>query len=214
MFFLNKFIYSILIIRLQKAFFLLLFLICSHSFYAQTIKGKIIDTDNRQPVPFATIVLEGTNKGTIADLDGNFELSIPEGVTNIDIQIIGYTKKIIAISELDITKPNTIKLKSNSVSLMEIVIKPGENPAIPIIRKVIRYKPVFNINNLPYYFCTTYAKTYFTLSDKSGDENFYKKDTVKSKTAKFLDKSYLFFMESVTEKKYKYKNTSQVSQPD
>jgi hypothetical protein len=188
---------------------LIVLLVLSVNAFSQTIKGKIIDVDTKQTVPFAIVVIEGTNKGTTADLDGNFELSITDDVKNISIQVIGYTKKIIPVSELDKVKVNTIKLKTNSISLLEIVVKPTENPAIPLIRKVIKNKPVYNIENLPYYFCTTYAKTYFTMSDKNGDENFYKNDTTKTSPKKLLDKSYLFFMESVTEKKYKYKNISQ-----
>ncbi len=192
-----------------KAALAFVFIITSLNFYSQTVKGKIIDADNKQPVPFAIVVLEGTNKGTTSDLDGNFEINLTNNITNISIQVIGYIKKTIAVADLDKEKTNTIKLKSNSISLLEIVVRPGENPAIPIIRKVIKNKPVFNIVNLPYYFCTTYAKTYFTMSDKMGDENFYKADTSKNSPKKLLDKSYLFFMESVTEKKYKYKNISQ-----
>ena len=195
---------------LQKTLFILIIsFLFSFASFSQTIKGKIIDADNKQAVPFAIVVIEGTNKGTTADLDGNFEITITNDVANISVQVIGYTKKIIPVSELDHAKINTIKLKGNSVSLLEIVVKPSENPAIALIRKVIKNKPIYNIENLPYYFCTTYAKTYFTMSDKLGDENFYKKDTTKTSPKKLLDKSYLFFMESVTEKKYKYKNISQ-----
>lgn len=187
--------------------FLLFFI--TQNFYSQTIKGKIIDADNKQSVPFAIVVMEGTNKGTTADLDGNFEITVTNDIANITIQVIGYIKKTIAVADLDKTKPNIIKLKSNSIRLLEIVVKPGENPAIPIIRNVVKNKPVFNIENLPYYFCTTYAKTYFTMSNKMGDEDFYKNDSSKNSQTKFLEKNYLFFMESVTEKKYKYKNISQ-----
>ncbi|MBA2613712.1 MAG: carboxypeptidase-like regulatory domain-containing protein [Bacteroidetes bacterium] len=192
----------------KKIVSFLLFLL-AQNFTAQTIKGKIIDTDNKQAIPFAIIALEGTNKGITADLDGNFEIKIPAGVLNIDVQVIGYTKKIIPVLELNDTKINIIKLIGNSIELFEIVVRPKENPAIPIIKNVLKNKPIFNIENLPYYFCSTYAKTYFTLSDKTGDENFYKKGDAKDSLSKFLDKSYLFFMESVTEKKYKYKNISQ-----
>lgn len=175
--------------------------------YSQLLKGKIIDADSKQPVSFAVIALDNSNKGTTADLDGNFSITLAGSEKEIKIQVIGYISKTIAISELDLNSVNVIKLKASNIKLLEVVVTPGENPAIPIIKQVIARKPKHNINNLPYYLCNTYAKTYFTLSDNEGDENFYNKDSVTfARTKKILDKHYLFFMESVTEKKYVYKN--------
>ncbi|MGZ3899775.1 MAG: DUF5686 family protein, partial [Bacteroidia bacterium] len=186
------------------------FLVSLGNLIPQNIKGKVIDADSKQPVSFAVIVVGNSNKGTTADIDGSFTLPVEANDTSITIQIIGYLRKTIRINDLDKDKVNIIKLKSSGIELMEIVIKPQENPAIPIIRKVINNKPKYDIANLPFYFCKTYAKTYFTLSNREGDESFYNSDTVKYKKAKaILDKSYLFFMESVTEKKYVYKNKAQ-----
>lgn len=175
--------------------------------YSQLLKGKIIDADSKQPVSFAVIALDNSNKGTTADLDGNFSITLAGSEKEIKIQVIGYINQVIAISEMDLNLVNLIKLKASGIKLLEVVVTPGKNPAILIIKQVIARKPKYNINNLPYYLCNTYAKTYFTLSDNEGDENFYNKDSVTfARTKKILDKHYLFFMESVTEKKYVYKN--------
>jgi len=189
--------------------FLVLILICSPVF-SQLVKGKIIDLDNGQPVSFAVIGIDNSNRGTTADLDGNFILQLDGSESSITIQVIGYNKKAVQVSELNSGKINIIKLKASDIKLLEVVVTPKENPAIPIIRQVIINKPKYDIGNLKYYWCTTYGKTYFTLSGRNGEEDFYQKDTVVyRKTKKLLDKQYLFFMESVTEKKYKYKNINQ-----
>ncbi|MCW3078153.1 MAG: hypothetical protein JWO32_2762, partial [Bacteroidetes bacterium] len=180
------------------------------SCYSQVVTGKIIDSENKQPVSFAVIAIGNSNKGTTADLDGNFSLTLGTNDSTVKIQVIGYFKKTINVHDLNLNEINIIQLQANDIKLLEVVIKPKENPAVPIIRNVIKNKPKYDINNFKYYLCNTYAKTYFTLSDNNGDEDFYNKDSVKyQKSKKLLDKSYLFFMESVTEKKYLYKNKTQ-----
>lgn len=178
--------------------------------YSQTLRGRVIEGAGKQPVSFAVIALDNSNKGTTADIDGNFSISLSGLEKEITIQVVGYQKKTISISELNLNSVNTIRLNALDIKLIEVVVTPGENPANPIIKKVIENKPRYDINNLKYYLCNTYAKTYFTFSDKEGDEDFYNKDSVTfSKTKKMIDKHYLFFMESVTEKKYVYKNHTQ-----
>jgi hypothetical protein len=169
-----------------------------------------VDADTKQPVPFAVVVISNTNRGTTADLDGNFSITFINENDEITIQVIGYQTKKLKVAELQLNNINTIRMKAMDIGLAEIVVKPGINPADAIIKKVIERKSLFDISNLPHYQCKTYAKTYFTLSDREGEENFYNTDTLKYKKAKgLLEKQYLFFMESVTEKKYRYKGISQ-----
>jgi len=39
-----------------------------------TISGKVTSAEDNEPLPGVSIVVEGTNKGTTTDLDGNFSL--------------------------------------------------------------------------------------------------------------------------------------------
>ena len=41
--------------------------------YAVEISGKVTD-ENGEPIPGATVVVEGTNIGTVTDIDGNFDI--------------------------------------------------------------------------------------------------------------------------------------------
>lgn len=180
------------------------------NYHAQTISGKIIDAGNKQPIPFAFIGIENSNKGTTADIDGNYKLKLDTGVKQLTVQIVGYQKLKLSIAELDLNKPVIIKLQSLDVKLDEIVVTPKENPANELIRRLIKNKPNLDPRNLPFYSCETYGKTYFTISDSKGNEFYYNDDTAKfKKEKKFLEKQYLFFIESTSEKKYLYKNINQ-----
>ncbi|GGF72585.1 membrane protein [Wenyingzhuangia marina] len=55
-----------------------------------SLSGVVIDSSNDKPIVGASIYLEGLNKGTISDFDGNFKIdSICEGNYHLDITHIG-----------------------------------------------------------------------------------------------------------------------------
>ena len=55
------------------------------------IGGQIIDARNLQPLPGATIMINGTDRGTATDSDGNFLIeNVPAGSYNLTIRFLGY----------------------------------------------------------------------------------------------------------------------------
>jgi hypothetical protein len=192
--------------RMRYILFYLFFLLTVDA-AAQQLTGKIIDAANNQPIPFVFIGIENSHKGTTADVDGNFKLKIDTSIKRLTVQIIGYEKLNLNLTEVDLNKPLIIKLRSLDVKLDEIVVTPKENPANELIRRLIKNKNALDPRNLPFYSCETYGKTYFTISDQKGNEFYYNDDTSKfKKEKKLLEKQYLFFIESASEKKYIYKN--------
>ena len=53
-------------------------------FQGRIIKGRVIDEEN-DPVPFASVVIKGTNNGTKTDGDGFFEIKPPKELNNVTI---------------------------------------------------------------------------------------------------------------------------------
>ena len=106
---------------------------------AQTIKGRITDANSNQTLPFVGVLVKGTQTGTLTDIDGKFQLTIPS-VQNIELQVsyLGYQPQTIALNSYqDIEKIN-VKLKPQAVSLQEISVKAGENPAHRIIKNAMK----------------------------------------------------------------------------
>ena len=60
------------------------------------LEGKVIDTNN-EPIPGASILLKGTSKGTVTDLDGNFSLNLPDEGGFLRVSFVGYRSKEIQI---------------------------------------------------------------------------------------------------------------------
>ncbi len=82
------------------------------------IKGKVLD-ELGVPLVGATIIQQGTSKGTTADFDGEFSLKVDYN-SNIEISYIGYKTKVIAniISASSVT----IAMEPDTTSLNEVVI--------------------------------------------------------------------------------------------
>ncbi len=89
-----------------------------------TITGRVSDTGSDEPLIGATVVVEGTTRGTSTNLDGSFALQIPEGDNNIVISYIGYITKTLEVSirNNETKDMGEIELESSTVGLDEILI--------------------------------------------------------------------------------------------
>lgn len=85
---------------------------------AWTIKGKITAEDSPSGVPGVTIVIKGLNRGTVSDIDGNYELEVNRGDILL-FSYIGYQSEEITISNQ--TQLN-IDLTIDLGELQEVVV--------------------------------------------------------------------------------------------
>jgi hypothetical protein len=82
------------------------------------ISGKITDAEDGEPLVGATIMVRGTTKGTIADVEGNFRIELPQGSNILTISFIGYkTQEIVAN-----TSSMNIAMKQDLQALEEVVV--------------------------------------------------------------------------------------------
>ncbi len=56
-----------------------LFLCLGVALAQSEISGTVVSSENGEPVVGASILVVGTQMGTVSDIDGNFHLSVPEG---------------------------------------------------------------------------------------------------------------------------------------
>ena len=64
------------------------------------LHGVVKDTQG-YGIPGAVVMPQGTNAGAVADIDGNFSISIPAGTKAIDVSCLGYTMKSVALTGAD-----------------------------------------------------------------------------------------------------------------
>lgn len=74
----------------------------SHSTYAQSVNGKVKDSNN-EALPGASVLIKGSTAGTVTDLDGEFTLNnVPTGSVLV-ISYVGFiTREITATASMDI----------------------------------------------------------------------------------------------------------------
>ncbi|MCB9340259.1 MAG: SusC/RagA family TonB-linked outer membrane protein [Lewinellaceae bacterium] len=63
----------------------------------RTIKGTVTDAQNGDPLIGANILVIGTSTGTITDIDGTYELRVPDGAKEIEITYTGYAAQKVAL---------------------------------------------------------------------------------------------------------------------
>ncbi len=164
--------------------FLLFFAWLNFSGFAQTIivKGKVTDAENGDPIPFANLLVKGTRIGTVCDFDGNYTLRITGNHDSLSAIYIGYrmrTKKLPPAGGI-----LNFQLGEAGIQLSEVVIKPGENPAWPILRKVIEHKQFNDKRGLISYEYEAYNKLEVDI-DKLSDK--FKKKKIIRKIQNVLD---------------------------
>lgn len=59
-----------------------------------TLKGKIVDAENNEPLIGATVVVKGSTEGTVTDMDGSFTLNVKNGKIVLAISYVGYNELI------------------------------------------------------------------------------------------------------------------------
>jgi hypothetical protein len=147
---------------------ILLSLIFSFSLHAQktVVSGKVIDDETKEAIPYVNIGFQHSLVGTISENDGSFFLSTTKATDTLLVSSLGYE-----IVRLPIVKGATqtfeIKLITKSIALDAVVVKPGENPAFKILRRINDHKKQNNPEKLSNYQYKAYTKLRLDLNNIS-----------------------------------------------
>ena len=76
---------------------LTLSLLALNAFGQRTVRGTVVDYIG-DPAIGATIRVKGTTFGTIADVNGNFTLTVPDGDVVLEISLFGLDSRLVKIS--------------------------------------------------------------------------------------------------------------------
>lgn len=92
-------------------------LIFAFTSFSQTVKGKVTDQKTGEELPGVNVVIQGTTKGTITQIDGSYQINA-SGSDVLIYSFIGYTSQEIPVNEK--TEIN-VELESSSIGLDEVV---------------------------------------------------------------------------------------------
>jgi hypothetical protein len=179
------------IIRINCYAVLLIVLTFPFSVFSQSIayiNGKVINSENSQPVPFATVYLQVNKIGVFANADGDFKILRDKRfeTDSVIVTCIGFHRSTISYNNLEKSDINKIFLTPNTYTLSEVKIIESKRTLRPvqIVKKAIENiginYPVKPFTYISYY--RDYQKkdeTYINLNEaiiQTWDTGFFSND--------------------------------------
>ncbi len=121
------------------------------------IKGRVTDGDTNEGIPFSNVYFQGTSTGVSTDVDGYYELSVTILQDSLTASAIGFaplSRLLQPVAEQEVN----FALKASEMTLTEIVVLAGENPANRIVRGIIKNKENNRLESLDAYQYESYSK--------------------------------------------------------
>ena len=91
------------------------------------VRGMVIGSDDKEPVIGASVVIDGTNKGDVTNIDGQFALKVPPD-TSLVISYIGYKTKKVHVSSLLHSDNNVIVLEEDREAMLDGIVTTATLP--------------------------------------------------------------------------------------
>jgi hypothetical protein len=126
--------------------------------------GRITEVATGQAVPFASLFVPGTTIGITADAEGRYQLSLTQPIDTLAASALGFLalKKHVGPQAQQTVN---FALRSGALTLSEVVVRPTENPAYVILRRVQLHKAQNNKRNLKAFEFDSYNRIQTTITD-------------------------------------------------
>lgn len=86
------------------------------------LKGKVVDSADGYPLIGASVIVEGTEFGTITDVDGNYELRIPQQKCEVTFSYIGYDDEVKLYTGKNASSFTKVVMVLNATQLADVVV--------------------------------------------------------------------------------------------
>lgn len=93
----------------------------SFTLYGQTkvITGKVTSAEDNEPLPGVNVVVEGTSKGTVTNIDGTYSIELSPDEKTLNFSFVGYVLQNIAVNDQSTID---IVLQPDTQTLEEVVV--------------------------------------------------------------------------------------------
>ena len=115
-----------------------------------TLSGTVRDAVTNSPLPAANVRVLGTTKGTVANSMGVYRLALEKDHFTVVFSFIGYRSDTLHVS-LEQSTEYSPRLQPSAIQMSEVLVT-NEDPAIGIMREVIRRKKEWVANLQSYEF--------------------------------------------------------------
>ena len=106
---------------MRKVFTYLIFTLLPLSVFAQnrTVTGTVTAQADSQPLPGVSVVVKGTTKGTVTDIDGKFSIDLAPTENDLVFSYIGHLTQEVAVGQQSVI---TISMAEDATELDEVVV--------------------------------------------------------------------------------------------
>jgi len=108
------------------AFFFLLLVISFNGFSQPTIRGKVVNVSNGEPIPGSSVFINNSSKGMVSDRQGEFELdNIPIGKHDLIVSSIGYETSVFSFDADQLPMQLKIEMRVKVRELQNVTVEPS-----------------------------------------------------------------------------------------
>ena len=86
------------------------------------LKGTVIDAADGYPLIGVSVMLNGTKQGTVTDIDGSYELKVPQDKCEVVFSYVGYDDVIKAYTTKNASSFSRIVMSANAEQLADVVV--------------------------------------------------------------------------------------------
>ena len=136
------------------------------------VKGVVADSVTGERLPYAAVILKGTDIGGATDDDGRFAFSVPNAPATLQISYLGYDSRELRIVPNGKPIELSVRLAPSGIALNEVTVKPKRekyrkkgNPAVEFVRHVISLRKENDPRDHDYFSYDHYEKMFFAKND-------------------------------------------------
>ena len=162
--------------------YVLLIIFSSANIYSQhpvaptTITGFVRDSVSLEPIPYAAIFFKGSDKGLLANENGEFNMTTSTNFISLSVSTMGYKEKEVFVNKGK-TNELVIKLVPTGVALKEVVVNykkdkysKKNNPAVIFMEKLRNRRKLYDPKNHDYYSFDKHTKINLGLNNFSEEQ--------------------------------------------
>jgi len=124
---------------------------------AQGIRGRITNAQG-EAIPFANVYIPQLSTGTTSNIEGRYDLKLPEGSWKVLFQYLGYQTETRELTIGKTFQEINVQLVTQDYQIPEIkVLASGEDTAYYIMRRAIALAPYYQ-KQVSKYSCKVYLK--------------------------------------------------------
>jgi hypothetical protein len=135
-----------------------------HAQEATKIMGMVRDAQTGDTLPFVSVYFKNTQIGATTGFDGHFSLESRKATDTLVASYIGYNTIYLPIQRNRFQVVD-ILMEPERYELTGVVIRPGENPAEKILRRIIENKPNNDPDKVESFQCQAYTKMQFDINN-------------------------------------------------